>query len=115
MKTLLILRHAKSSWKNSDYSDHARPLNTRGKSAAPRMGQLIYEEDVVPDVILSSTARRARDTADLVAEASGDCIQCHGGLDADKIALGVSPLVATEAAFTYAPIRNMKPVRHDPG
>lgn len=71
MKTLLILRHAKSSWKNSDYSDHARPLNTRGKSAAPRMGQLIYEEDIVPDVILSSTARRARDTADLVAEASG--------------------------------------------
>ncbi len=71
MKIILILRHAKSSWKNTGSSDHARPLNKRGKLAAPRMGQLIYEEGIVPDVILSSTARRARDTADLVAEASG--------------------------------------------
>jgi phosphohistidine phosphatase len=71
MKTVLILRHAKSSWKHTGLSDHDRPLKKRGKQAAPRMGQLIYEEDLVPDVILSSTARRARDTADLVAEASG--------------------------------------------
>ena len=71
MKTLLVLRHAKSSWKHTGFSDHARPLNKRGKKTAPRMGQLIYEEDIVPDVILSSTALRARNTADLVAEASG--------------------------------------------
>ena len=71
MKTLLILRHAKSSWKQTGISDHARPLNKRGEESAPRMGQLIYEEGIVPDIILSSTARRARDTADLVAEASG--------------------------------------------
>lgn len=71
MKKVLILRHAKSSWKSSGLSDHDRPLNKRGKRAAPRMGQLIYEEDIVPDIILSSTARRARDTAELVAEACG--------------------------------------------
>ncbi len=71
MKTLLVLRHAKSSWKDTNASDHARPLNKRGQETAPRMGLLIYEEDIVPDVILSSTARRARDTADLAAEACG--------------------------------------------
>jgi len=71
MKTLLILRHAKSSWKQMGISDHARPLNKRGKKSAPRMGQLIYEEGIVPNIILSSTAHRARETADLVAEASG--------------------------------------------
>lgn len=71
MKTLLILRHAKSSWNFTELSDHARPLNKRGKKAAPRMGQLLYAEDLVPDLILSSTARRARDTAEIVAEASG--------------------------------------------
>jgi len=71
MKVVLILRHAKSSWKNIGDSDHSRPLNRRGKLAAPRMGQMLYEEELMPDVILSSTARRARDTADLVAEASG--------------------------------------------
>lgn len=71
MKILLVLRHAKSSWKDTSISDHSRPLNKRGKKAAPRMGQLIYEEDLVPEIILSSTALRARDTAELVAEASG--------------------------------------------
>jgi phosphohistidine phosphatase len=71
MKTLLILRHAKSSWKHIDLSDHDRPLNKRGKKAAPRMGQLLFEEDLVPDIILSSTARRARDTAEITAEACG--------------------------------------------
>jgi phosphohistidine phosphatase len=71
MKFVLVLRHAKSSWKETGISDHSRPLTRRGKKAAPRMGQLLFEEDLVPDVILSSTARRARDTAGLVADASG--------------------------------------------
>ena len=71
MKHVLILRHAKSSWKETGISDHSRSLNRRGMKAAPRMGQVLFEEDLVPDVILSSTARRARETADLVADASG--------------------------------------------
>ncbi len=71
MKFLLILRHAKSSWKDAELPDHARPLNKRGKLAAPRMGQLLYEKDLVPDVILSSSARRAVETAEFVADASG--------------------------------------------
>jgi len=71
MKTLLILRHGKSSWKKPDLSDHDRPLNKRGKSDAPRMGRLLKEEDLVPDLILSSTAKRARKTAEKAAAASG--------------------------------------------
>lgn len=71
MKTLLILRHAKSSWKEDNLSDRDRPLNTRGKRDAPRMGELLRREDLVPDLMISSTAKRARDTADLVTEASG--------------------------------------------
>jgi phosphohistidine phosphatase len=69
MKTLLILRHAKSSWKESnEFQDHDRPLNSRGKRDAPRMGQLILKENLVPDYILSSTARRARKTAKAAAQ-----------------------------------------------
>jgi phosphohistidine phosphatase len=71
MKTLLILRHAKSSWKDDMLADHDRPLNRRGKEDAPRMGALLAEEGLIPDVILSSTAKRARSTADTVAESSG--------------------------------------------
>jgi phosphohistidine phosphatase len=71
MKTLLILRHAKSSWKKPDLPDHDRPLNKRGKKEAPMVGQYLKEKDLVPDLILSSTARRAIDTAQAVAEACG--------------------------------------------
>jgi phosphohistidine phosphatase len=71
MKTLLILRHAKSSWKKPGLADHDRPLNKRGKRDAPRVGQLIEQEDLVPDLIITSTATRARVTAEVVAENSG--------------------------------------------
>jgi len=68
MKTLLILRHAKSSWKNAALADHDRPLNGRGKRDAQRMGELLADEDLTPDLIVSSTAKRARKTAAKVAE-----------------------------------------------
>ncbi len=69
MKTLMLLRHAKSSWKDKGIADHDRPLNKRGKKTAPVMGHLILEKQLVPDLILSSTAVRARTTAEAVAEA----------------------------------------------
>jgi phosphohistidine phosphatase len=66
----MLLRHAKSSWKDSDVEDHDRPLNKRGKKTAPQMGRLLSTEDLLPDLILSSTAVRARDTAKAVAKAA---------------------------------------------
>ncbi len=71
MKTLLLLRHAKSSWKKADLPDHERPLTKRGKKEAPKVGTYLKENGLVPDLILSSTARRACDTAEAVAEACG--------------------------------------------
>ncbi|MDX1947578.1 MAG: histidine phosphatase family protein [Pirellulaceae bacterium] len=71
MKTLLLLRHAKSSWKDSDQDDHDRPLNKRGKRDAPRMGELLRDEGLLPDLIVVSSARRARKTAEHVIQASG--------------------------------------------
>ena len=68
MKTLLILRHAKSSWKDTSLADHDRPLNKRGKQDAPRMGKFLREQGLVPDRIISSTAKRARNTAKAVAK-----------------------------------------------
>lgn len=71
MKTLLLLRHAKSSWDDPTLPDHDRPLNPRGKKAAPRMGVLLRDEGLLPDLIVTSTAKRARKTAKIVAETSG--------------------------------------------
>lgn len=65
MKTLLILRHAKSAWDDPGLKDHDRPLNHRGVHDAPRMGRLIVEEDLVPERVISSTAVRAESTAEL--------------------------------------------------
>jgi phosphohistidine phosphatase len=71
MKTLLLLRHAKSSWKDSDVDDHDRPLNSRGKHDAPRMGQLLKDKQLLPDFIVTSSARRCRKTAEHVIHESG--------------------------------------------
>jgi phosphohistidine phosphatase len=82
MKTLLILRHAKSSWKDVAVGDHDRPLNKRGKRDAPRVGQLLRDLEVPPQLIISSTAKRARKTASLVAKECGyhGIIELHGTL-----------------------------------
>jgi phosphohistidine phosphatase len=68
MKTLFVLRHAKSSWENADLSDFERPLNKRGLEAAPLMGKVIKENGFQPEVILSSPARRAKQTAEIINE-----------------------------------------------
>jgi phosphohistidine phosphatase len=69
MKTLLILRHAKSSWRHAHISDHERPLNERGQRDAPRVGQRLRQEGPAPELIVSSSARRALATAEAVAAA----------------------------------------------
>lgn len=71
MKRLLILRHAKSSWRDAGLRDHDRPLNNRGRRDAPQMGARMREEGLSPGLIVSSTAVRARQTAELVAEGCG--------------------------------------------
>lgn len=77
MKTLFILRHAKSSWDDPDLADFDRPLNDRGLTAAPFMGRVMARQGLEPDVIVSSPAARARTTAGLVKE--------HGEIGADII------------------------------
>jgi phosphohistidine phosphatase len=69
MKTLLLMRHAKSSWNDEGVDDHDRPLNSRGERSAPAMGKLIVAEGLTPDLVVASTALRARATAFAIEEA----------------------------------------------
>lgn len=71
MKRLLILRHAKSSWADASISDWQRPLDERGLRDAPRAGGWLRERSLVPDLIITSDAVRARATAEAVAKAAG--------------------------------------------
>jgi phosphohistidine phosphatase len=113
MKTLMLLRHAKSSWKDAGLSDHERPLNKRGKKNAPEMGRLLARERLVPDLVLSSTAVRARETAMAVAKA----VRLEG-----KIAFHESLYLATAGkllseAQSRAPdsVSRLLLVGHNPG
>jgi phosphohistidine phosphatase len=62
MRRLLLLRHAKSSWADPGARDHDRPLNERGRNAAPRMGDYLRREELLPDLVLCSSARRTCET-----------------------------------------------------
>ena len=68
MKTLYLVRHAKSSWKYPKLDDFERPLNKRGRRNAPFMGSVLKELKVAPDLVLSSPANRAATTARTIAD-----------------------------------------------
>jgi len=68
MKKLYIIRHAKSSWKDSTLDDFERPLNKRGKLDAPFMGARLKEKNIAVDIIISSPALRAKTTAEIIAK-----------------------------------------------
>ena len=69
MKTLYLVRHAKSSWKYPNLDDFERPLNKRGRRNAPFMGKILNKLKVAPDLVISSPANRAATTARIIAAA----------------------------------------------
>ena len=113
MKTLLILRHAKSSWSDPALDDHERPLNTRGRRDAPRMGDLVRERGLIPDVIISSDAVRAR----LTAEAAAEAARYPGEILVDPRLYGASPrdILAVLRTIREAKAGTVMIVGHNPG
>lgn len=91
MKTLILIRHAKSSWDNPVLRDHDRPLNDRGRRDLPLMATLAAQEMGAPDLCISSTALRAKTTAKAFADA--------WGLSSTQFQLSSQLYHASEAAF----------------
>lgn len=87
MKTLYLLRHAKSSWKDSSLRDHDRPLKKRGERAAAAMAQWMKEEGLVPGLVLCSTSKRTTDTWRLMAPVLGEDIP----VEYDRVIYGAPP------------------------
>ena len=71
MKRLYLLRHAKSSWKDARLADHDRPLAGRGRRASKAIARQLHDRGIEPELVLCSTARRARETLDRIAPALG--------------------------------------------
>lgn len=113
MKTLTIVRHAKSSWKDASLRDRDRPLNKRGKRDAPEMGRRIDEAGIRPSLILSSPAVRAWKTAKAVAEAINyplEFLQKEDALYLASVERMLDVLVAQDNRFN-----NIMLVAHNPG
>jgi phosphohistidine phosphatase len=66
-KHLFLIRHAKSSWEDASLDDYHRPLNSRGQRDAPAMGDRLKQRGIIPDLLLTSPARRAKMTCELIA------------------------------------------------
>jgi phosphohistidine phosphatase len=113
MKTLLVLRHAKSSWKDTSLEDHDRPLNKRGKKTAPRMGKLLKDEKLVPDLIISSTAVRAKKTAEAVAKTAK--VKSDIRLEPRLYLAGTQTMIQVLQEITSDPIKRVMIVGHNPG
>lgn len=112
MKTLYLVRHAKSSWKDEDLTDFERPLNTRGRRDAPFIGKLLAQKGVKADLLISSPATRAIVTARFIAEEllyPRDLIRADAALyDADVPALlrvvqGIEPSCHSVMLFGHNP------------
>ncbi|HEX6181336.1 MAG TPA: histidine phosphatase family protein [Chitinophagaceae bacterium] len=91
MKTIIIVRHAKSSWDDHTLSDYDRPLNERGKHDAPVMAERLLKKQPAIQAFISSPAKRARKTAAIFAKAYG--------LDKDDVQLKEELYLAPESVF----------------
>ncbi|MET0975748.1 MAG: histidine phosphatase family protein [Leifsonia sp.] len=113
MKTLVLVRHAKSDWGDPSLPDHQRPLNVRGRHDAPRMGRRMRERGLAPEVVLSSSAVRALTTAAVIA---GEL-----GFDPDDIRVldllyGASPATMLDVVGELDDaVGSAMVVAHDPG
>jgi len=112
MKSLLLLRHAKSSWKDSSLPDIERPLKKRGKKTSPAVGKLMRERELAPDLVLCSPARRTRDTLELVLKKAK--LEAEPVFDDRLYAASASELLAVLAQVEDG-VDQVLLVGHNPG
>jgi len=112
MKTLFLLRHAKSSWDDPSVPDHDRPLNDRGRRAAAVMAEQIKLRGVRPEVVLCSTARRAVETLESLGEMFAESADIH--IERGLYLAGVGDLTDRVNELS-ARVRSIMLIGHNPG
>lgn len=110
MRTLLLMRHAKSDWEADHGGDHDRPLNDRGTHSARLMGRVLSSLDRVPHLVISSTAVRARTTAELAIEAG----EWSSELRLDRSLYESGPVGVVEVAAGAPDVGRLMLVGHQP-
>lgn len=112
MVRLILLRHAKSDWTDEGLLDKDRPLNPRGKKAAPEMGRWIAKHQLLPDRILCSTATRTRETLERMQECWSDSPEVHF---VDRLYLASPKTILEEAMAHAAGAKSLLIIGHNPG
>jgi phosphohistidine phosphatase len=113
LKRLVLLRHAKSSWRDSELADHERPLSGRGERDAPRMGARLRHRGVAPDLVLTSHAQRALRTATVVAREL-DFPQARIGV-VPRLYLATPKQILDVVASQAEDLQSILLVGHNPG
>jgi phosphohistidine phosphatase len=110
-RRLYLLRHAKSSWKEQGLADHDRPLSRRGRRAAKAISRHLRQNRVVPELVLCSTARRARQTLEGIEPALG-----RGAVRVEPDIYGAGPADLLALLHAIAPpVRSVMVIGHNPG
>lgn len=112
MKSLILVRHAKSSWDDPSLSDFDRPLNERGRKDAPAMAKRLAHKGILPDILVTSPARRALKTAEAFAAELDiprqsiipvESLYMASPMDFLRVVTGLSDLAQTVALFSHNP------------
>lgn len=111
-RRLILMRHAKSSWAEEDMSDHDRPLNKRGRRAAVEIASELRARDWLPELVVSSTARRTQETWERMRPTLGDAIPLRSSADLYLAALG--DIQGDSEAWPHA-VRTILCLGHNPG
>ena len=112
MKTLFLMRHAKSSWKDDKLADHERPLKKRGLKDTKLIAKELKKNDLIPDLIITSPAVRAKQTAEYLAE----CLGYQGKIKtSDALYMGEPQDYAAALKEVKEKIESVLIVGHNPG
>ena len=112
MRHLIAVRHAKSSWADQTLTDHDRPLNARGRRAAPMVAAALREAGYVPELAYSSTSARTRESWHLMAPVFGAGAKAHFH---EKLYLASSRTILEVIASAPPHVRTLMTLGHNPG
>jgi phosphohistidine phosphatase len=110
---LTLIRHANAEWKDASYEDFDRPLNKRGSSEAESIGKILLEHQLMPDLLLVSTARRTQQTAEIVARQLG--LPARRVKAMEQLYLAREQVILALANATGPKVQHLALIGHNPG
>jgi phosphohistidine phosphatase len=110
---LTLIRHANAEWKDANIPDFDRPLNKRGTGEAEGIGKILMEADVIPELMLASTAKRTQQTAEIVGRLLG--LAARRVKSVEQLYLARAEVILSFAQATGPKVQHLAIVGHNPG